>query len=161
MPHPRTCTCEQCGAEGPLLDFGFTLPDCVWALPPNERSPRNSKDFAELGNRRFVRGLLPIPIEGGEEFRYGVWLEVETEVFDVIVVSWNDEVEYPKLAFVATIANAVPPWRGKTLGTEVQVGVRDQNSRPFVTAAHQAWLQEVLDRGWSAADYEAAIESFG
>lgn len=144
-----------------MLDFGFTLPDCVWALPPDERSPRNSKDFAELGKRRFVRGLLPIQIVGGEEFRFGVWLEVEPDVFDVIVASWNDEVAYPQLTFVATIANAVPPWRGKTVGAEVHVGVRDQKSRPFVVSSHVEWLQDVLERGWTEAQYDAAVESFG
>ena len=107
-----------------------------------------------------MRGLLPIRIEDGEEFRYGVWLEVEPAVFDEIVASWNDTVRYPQLRFVGTIANAVPPWREAILGVEIHAGVRDQNSRPFVIAAHAAWLQQLLERGWTDAEYEAAIASF-
>jgi hypothetical protein len=157
--HPRTCTCERCGAEGPLLDFGFQAPDCVWALPPAQRSPRNNKNFAELDDRRFVRGLLPIRLTSGEEFRVGVWLEVGRDIFDDIFESWDDTVRYPQLKFVATIANAAPPWREKILGVEVHVGVRDQNSRPYVFASHTAWLQQVLERGWTDAEYEAVIAS--
>lgn len=161
MPsHPETCTCATCGAKTALLDFGFQAPDCVWAQPVNERSRRNNVDFAELSERRFVRGLLPVRLEDGEEFRYGIWLEVEEPIFDEVMSSWDDSERYPKLRFVATIANAVPPWGAKALGVEVDVGVRDQRSRPFVIGTRSPWLQSVLEHGWTMADYEAAVASF-
>jgi hypothetical protein len=116
-------------------------------------------NFAELDDRRFVRGLLPIRLTSGEEFRVGVWLEVGRDIFDDIFESWDDTVRYPQLKFVATIANAAPPWREKILGVEVHVGVRDQNSRPYVFASHTAWLHQVLERGWTDAEYEAVIAS--
>ena len=158
--HPKTCTCATCGAPTALLDYGYQAPDCVWAQPKAERSPRNNSDFAEFGERRFVRGLLPVKLEDGEEFRYGVWLEVDRETFDEVVKDWNDVDRYPKLRFVAKIANAAPPWRDKILDVAVDVGVREQNSRPFVLAARAAWLQKVLEDGWTMADYRAAIASF-
>lgn len=147
MPaHPKTCTCGACGASTAILDFGYHLPDCIWEQPVSERSPKNSSDFAELGKRRFVRGLLPVKLENGEEFQYGVWLEVDGETFDEIKASWNDGTRYPALKFVAKIANAAPPWRAKLLGVEVEVGVREQNARPFVNVAHEAWLQTIIER---------------
>ena len=160
--HPKTCKCGACGAEVErLLDFGYQLPDCVWDLPEHERSPRNSTDFAELGERRFVRGLLPIKLEDGAEFRYGVWLEVEPDTFGKIVSVWNDKRRYPRLRFRAKIANAAPPFGKKLLGRVVRACVRDQGSRPFVTSAKKAWLQTLLERGWTLAEYRAALATFG
>jgi hypothetical protein len=157
VAHPKTCTCARCGETSAILDFGYQLPDCVWEQPTAQRSARNSSDFAELGKRRFVRGLLPVKLEDGEEFRYGVWLEVERKTFDEAKASWNDEKRYPSLRFVATVANAAPPWGAKLLGVEVDVGIREQKARPFVIGARAPWLQEVLDRGWTAAEYEAVV----
>ena len=107
--HTRTCACAKCGQATQLLDSAFR-PDCGWAQPEGERSRRNNEDFAELDERRFVRGLLPIRLEDREEFRFGIWLEVTADVFDDVLVSWNDDVRYPRWQFVATIANAIPPW---------------------------------------------------
>jgi hypothetical protein len=106
-----------------------------------------------------VRGLAPVKLESGEEFQYGVWLEVDGEMFDEIKASWNDDVRYPKLRFAAKIANAAPPWGTKLLGANVDVGVRDQKARPFVVAAGEEWLEKVIERGWSAAEYEAVVAS--
>lgn len=123
----------------------------------DERSSLNRPNFTELGERRFVRGLMPVKLEDGEEFRYGVWLEVDRGTFDNARASWNGE-RYLGLRFVATIANAAPPWGSRLLGVQVDVGVREQTALPFVIAAREPWLQAVLDRGWTAAEYEAVVE---
>lgn len=126
-----------------------------------ERSPRNTRDFAELGERRFVRGLLPVKLASGDEFRYGIWLEVDCATFDDARQIWNDEVRYSQLRFAAAIANAAPPWREKIVGAAVEVGIRDHKSRPFVIGAREPWLRELLERGWTMAEYEAALATFG
>jgi hypothetical protein len=158
--HPETCECAMCGAATPLLDFGYQAPDCVWAQLPRERSPENTGDFAQFAERRFVRGLLPIKLEDGEEFRFGIWLEVDLATFAVVRASWTDPPRYLRLRFSASVANAVPPWHHRILGCEVEVGTRDATSRPFVIGARDAWLRRVLDAGWTSSDYEAAVASF-
>lgn len=158
--HPGSCRCATCGAPAPLLNYGYQAPDCVWAQPATERSPRNNVDFTEFGDRRFVRGLLPVRLATGEEFRFGVWLEVDATTFTEIVSTWHDEARYPHLRFSATIANAVTPWHSLILGAPVDAGVRHQDARPFVTAARMPWLQGVLERGWTTAEYEAVVASF-
>lgn len=157
--HSETCICATCGAASAFLDFGYQLPDCIWNQPESERSTRNTRDFASLGDRCFIRGLLPVPLESGEEFRYGIWLEVPRATFDEARQSWDDENRYLKLRFVGKIANAVSPWWDKILGIAVDIGGRDQGSRPFVVAAHEPWLQQIIERGWTAAEYHAAIAS--
>ena len=158
--HAKTCTCGTCGAPTDLLDVAFQAPDCIWAQPAAERSPLNNADFAELGSRRFVRCLLPVRLEDGREFHYGIWLEIDHQTFKEVLLSWADEERYPKLRFVAKVANAARPWGEKLLGVEVDVGVRDQRSRPFVIAARARWLQEVLGRGWTAAEYGAVVDRY-
>lgn len=159
--HPENCTCEVCRPPVPFLDYGFQMPDCVWAQPADQRSRRNTPDFAEFGERRFIRGLLPVRLEDGREFRYGVWLEIDEPTFHEVNRSWSDPERYPRLRFAATVANAAPPWRDQLLGARVDVGVRDQDSRPFVVGSAESWLQDVFDHGWTMADYRAAVDAFG
>ena len=157
--HPKTCICARCGAAASVLDWAYQAPDCVWAQPAAERSALNNEDFAELGERLFVRGLLPVRLEDGEEFRYGIWLEVDLETFKKVLQSWNDRKRYARLRFAARIANAVPPWHDKILGVEVDVGVRDPTSRPFIVTARVRWLQAVIEHGWTTAEHKAVVES--
>ena len=143
-----------------MLDFGYQLPDCIWDAPEVERSRDNTSDFASHGERRFVRGLLPIPLENGTEFHYGVWLEVDQATFLDVRNCWNDEERYLKLRFKARVANAAPPWRTNLLGLGVEAGVREVKSRPFVMAAEAAWLQKLMADGWTPDDYREAVASF-
>ena len=158
--HPRACACSECGEEAPLLDFAYQLPDCIWAQPPKERS-RSNTDFAEMGARRFIRGLLPVKLEDGEEFRYGVWLEVDAATYKHARKVWNDEARYMGLRFNGTVANAAPPWGEKLLGVEVEVAPREATGRPFVTATKVPWLNEVLRSGWTDDEYAALAEQLG
>lgn len=155
MDHDAGCTCGTCGAAiaGLPLDFAYSLPDCVFEQPPSARSPRCNADFAELGDRKFVRALLPVPVEGGEEFRYGVWLEVDQDTFSRVVHAWNDPATYPSLAFGGVVANAIEPYGAKTVGLKVGAATRSQNARPFVIRADVEWLGGLLTDGWSRSEY--------
>lgn len=155
MSHGSGCTCSTCGAAIPglPLDFAYSLPDCVFALPPEERSSRCSADFAELGERRFVRGLLPVPVGGGEEFRYGIWLEVDEGTFQRVRRAWNDPVTYRTLTFTSRLANAVEPFGLATLGVEVEVATRGENARPFVVGSRAEWLERLVTEGWTRQEY--------
>src|SRR5262249_19022669 len=109
-PHPQDCRCGVCGATmaGPLRDYAHRWPDRVFALSSAERASRTwcssdeNPDFVALdGASFFVRGLLPVPLEENDEFRYGVWLEVSQEDFEHILQAWNDEAAYATLHFQA------------------------------------------------------------
>src|SRR5215510_15097389 len=126
--------CAACDEPVSGRDFGCALPDDVFEQPIAERSHRNSSDFAELGERRFVRCVMPIRVGTADEFRYGVWLEVQLATFDHIIDVWNDAPRYRELSFDGTIANAVPPWNEKILGCRVTAGTRSANDRPIVVA---------------------------
>jgi hypothetical protein len=125
----------------------------VFAIPAEQRSRRCNEDFAELGDRKFVRGLLPVRIEGGEEFRYGVWLEVDPETFEQVIRVWNDPAAYRSLAFGGRIANALPPFGSCALGAHVDLATRDEKSRPFVVNSREPWLEDLLARGWTHREH--------
>jgi hypothetical protein len=48
------------------------MPDCVFAQPKAEGSPRNQQNFAECDGRLFVRAQFPVRISDGTELRLGV-----------------------------------------------------------------------------------------
>jgi hypothetical protein len=159
-----------CGAAIPGLpqDFAYQWPDRVFALPPEERAERtwrsgeNNPDFVVLdGAAFFCRALLPIPIGEGEEFRYGVWLEVSQADFERILEAWHDEEAYRTLRFRAALANALAPWGDRTLGAAVDVATRDAGARPWVTGADDAWLAALLHAGWDRPAYERFARSLG
>lgn len=155
MTHEPGCKCALCGAvvHDPPLDYAYRLPDCVFALPAEHRSSRCNEDFAELGDRRFVRGLLPVPVEDTEEFRYGLWLEVDAATFERVIRAWNDPVAYRALTFSGRIANALPPFGVRSLDVLVDLATRDEKSRPFVVRAQEPWLEELLERGWTQREH--------
>lgn len=157
MAHGASCTCSWCGAPlaDPPLDYAYRLPDCVFALPAEQRSPRCNEDFAELDERRFVRSLFPVPLEGGAEFRYGVWIEVTPDEFDRVVGAWNDSVKYRGLEFRGQVANAFPPLGDRVLGVTVALATRDERSRPFVVHADDEEVASLLRRGWTRAEHVA------
>ena len=167
-PHPSGCTCAFCGETilGAIQDYAYTWPDRVFALPPDERASRTwrsseaNPDFVVLDSTAFfVRGLLPIPLGAGEEFRYGVWLEVSQTDFQRILEAWNDDEAYTKLRFRAALANGIAPWGEPALGAAVDVGTRDAGTRPCVTRADDAWLAELLRSGWDRSTYESVARS--
>jgi hypothetical protein len=127
----------------------------VFALPKEQRSPRCNKDFTELDERRFVRSLFPVPIQGGEEFRFGIWVEVALDTFEHVIRVWNDPVAYRTLAFDGRVSNAFVPLEECTLGATVSLATRDATSRPFVVRAADPRLASLLERGWTREQFLA------
>ena len=138
------------GGAAPL-GYEFALPDCIAARPASERSSRNTEELAEHDGRCFVRGVLPIEVDNGDQFRYGIWLQIDPVTYKRLRM-----VQGMASRFTASIANAAPPWQQKVLGAGVDVTVGDRDRRPSIVGAHAPWLQTVLQRGWTVAEYQAA-----
>ncbi len=124
MTHEAGCKCAICGAAIPDPPL-----DYAYKLP------------------------LPVPIEGGEEFRYGVWVEVDRDTFERVVRVWNDAAAYRTLTFSGRIANAFPPFGQRTVDVLVDLATRDEKSRPFVIHSREPWLVGLLARGWTHREH--------
>ena len=122
--------------EFPLtLDWGFELPDEVWALSEEEQAEqvRYNDDLCQWGDRFFIRCILPVPLKGADDyFGWGAWAEVETEVFERYLELYEEdgreEPPHP-----AKLANRLVPYPGTTLGTRVLIQFQTPDDRPTLT----------------------------
>ena len=118
-------------------------------------------DFIEFDKSRwFVRALFPIPVDGGPEFKFGVWLELpsKAEFFHLMEV-WNDAVAYEKLSFECKLANTLE--RDDAIGSYVHgTGGPDVNQKPRVVGSESSVLHRLLTEGWTKAEHERVIGRF-
>ncbi len=130
----QSFVCATCGQthEGLPLDYAFRLPDEVHALHYIDRY-RRSRSNADLctmdESRYFFRGVIPVPFkDSGEEFCWGVWVEVSRENHELYASGFHDDLsEVPR--FIGHLANDIPGYDG-TIGLVVEVQLMSGNDRP-------------------------------
>jgi hypothetical protein len=135
-----------CGAfhEETLRDIRLGLPDAVFELDEaaRERRVTMSDDFCVLADspdtlRFFVRGLLHLPIRvngegvGPEDFRYGVWVEVDGEGYRRLGDGWHDEHGHETAPVFGRLANELGPYPG-TEGLAAALQLREVRILPAV-----------------------------
>lgn len=131
----QSFVCSTCGDthEGLPTDFGWRLPDEVWAIPEAERATRAKfdSDRCQLGDRFFIRCILALSFtEQPGYYAWGVWVEVrDSDFWRYIELYDKDGRAEP--AIPGSIANAIPGHRS-TLGLPVQVQMQGEKSRPSV-----------------------------
>jgi hypothetical protein len=129
--------CAHCGRElgTHTLDFGFSLPDVVWALKKEERELRatSNSDLCGLDNQRFfVRAIAFIPITGTKKrFGWGLWAEVDAAAFDRYVELYDADARgEPPVA--GQIANSIAGYPSLE-GHPVDVVFGTASERPTLT----------------------------
>ncbi len=127
--------CETCGEihSGLPHDYGFQLPDEVHDLDYVDRylRARSNVDLCTLDDSRyFFRGIISIPlIESDDQFRWGVWIEVDRKCHDIYVRGFEEDIsQHPRL--LGRIANDMPAC-GETVDIEVEIQFNSQGDRPF------------------------------
>jgi len=116
-------------------DWGFGLPDEVWAIPEDERDAqaRYNDDLCQWGDRNFIHCILPVPLKGIDDyFGWGVWVEVEAEVFERYLDLYDADgsAEPPQ---PGKLANRLAPYPGTSLGTRVLIQFQDPDERPMLS----------------------------
>ena len=116
----------------------MSLPDPILRIDEWERDERAwvgeaAAVLRDDGRERFfVRALLELPIEGEEGyFRYGSWIEVSPEDFEVLDELWPDEDAWRSRPFSGTLANELPPY-AFTEGLPAQLRLREVRVLPHV-----------------------------
>lgn len=125
----------------------FKLPTAIYDLPEEDQASRCdiSPDFCAIdGDRRFLRGLLPLPVTGRSvPYRIGIWAEIDASSFKRILELWDDphQAEAPPLA--GALANPVPLCPS-TIGLEVEIRLTGPTTRPefFVKEANHQLAQD-------------------
>lgn len=127
--------CETCGEthSGLPRDYGFRLPDDVHALNYLDRylRSRSNADLCTLDDSRyFFRGVISIPLlESEDQFRWGVWVEVDQKCHDIYLNGFNEDLSQ-RARVHGRIANDIPAYEG-SLGIEVEIQFKGAGDRPF------------------------------
>lgn len=155
--------CPTCGKDvsGLEREITFGLPDELFAIPEGDRPGRVSSDgknFAHLdGERFFLRVLLPVQLDIGHEYRFGVWLEVAEGDLKRIWQIWNTP-QYREAAVEGVLANAVPPWGDRLVGAACHAAPRNQNDVFYIDASTSPGLAKVLSTPWPVHECEEVIQ---
>ncbi len=105
--------CGTCGQEHPLSEsqVGFDKPEAYLSIPEQERLARASwtSDWCILdGRRRFLRGVLEIPVlDGGIPFGWGVWAEVDPDSSAAWARECSRKKHGDRAAFPAVLDSAI------------------------------------------------------
>ncbi len=163
LTSPRQCRC--CGATfAQLLSLSCDRPDiCSEDMEVEDnsavlatRGDILTEDFCRLGDLRFVRAVLAIPLNGtrGEEFILGTWASLSRDDFDAYLDLFEMR-ETDKLGDrPAWLANAIPPDMPLPAGCmlEMRPGgqypelkVTEQNHPLYPLQKDGAELEELLE----------------
>lgn len=127
--------CSKCGKVHSLSEseLTFSLPDDVFALSEKEREARGkvSEDVVILDEERiFVRGLLPLKVEGrAHVYNLGVWAAVPFSTFKRIYEFWDEAEQFKEPRMPGQLANKLP-FHSDTVGLALQVQLMGKKSRP-------------------------------
>ncbi len=131
--------CKCCGQSfAGIYDLACNAPD-VWNGPP-EQHPNHTltedadvltEDFCVMGDYRFVRCILPIPIQGTEQvFSFGVWGTLSVDNFNAFCARFDDGTQGELETMFSWLSNAVPT--GAPLPTPAIISPRNDRQRPYL-----------------------------
>lgn len=149
-------TCAMCGQATAAhnRDVRFRLPDPVLESPEQHRTgdswlsdpDPNKATLMQIPNiSPFVRALLPIKLEGGYEFRFGVWIAIHPDDLQHACRVWNAP-EYCDLKLTGYLANRIEPWG--LFAVPVNLAVLNQDQTPYCVSSSDEQLNEVLTKEW-------------
>ncbi|MBB96263.1 MAG: hypothetical protein CML68_16930 [Rhodobacteraceae bacterium] len=148
----RACPC--CGRQfNGVFDIGFDHPD-AWShgpLPEGEAElavgeDKLGTDLCRIGDDRFIRCLLSLPIQGSDEvFHFGIWALVPAPAFYSYLDACFGEGTFDGCE--ALTANALPSFdEGAALAATLVPGPDGQRPRLLVSDGP---LSEAQDKGIS------------
>jgi hypothetical protein len=157
-------SCAICGGRhaGLSKDWGYGLPDEVWALPEEERDSqaRFNDDLCQWGDRFFIRCILPMPLKGTDDyFGWGAWAEVDAEVFERYLELYDEDGREEPPA-PGKLANKLEAYTNTSLGTRVLIQFQDPGERPTLTLPEgdKSRLAQEQREGVDAARHHEILE---
>ena len=127
--------CSHCGEDlaEHATDIAIGLPDPIFDLSSSERESRcfTSEDLCSLdGERFFIRGVVPIPLDEapGHHFGLGLWAEVPRRHFERYVELYDEDASAEPI-FQGILANRIPGY--DALGHDVDVRLGGTEVRPL------------------------------
>jgi hypothetical protein len=134
--------CATCGKAHARADteIFFKRPDPFLEVPEAERGARTKvdDDLCMIDETRFfVRTILPIPVtDGGKDYCWGVWAEVEEPGFRRVLELWSAPEQLNEPVIEARLANEMP-YYGGTYGLRVSLRLTGPTTRPSISLVDQ------------------------
>ena len=166
MNWPEGYTCKACGEchAGVPFSFAADFPDAYANLSNEDRDAR-----ATIGSDQcildaqwfFLRGMIEIPIMGGDEpFLWGVWASIREEVFDEISDSWEEpgrEAKYgPYKGRLANLLSIYP----ETLNLKLKIIVQPVGVRPLFLLEDNEHVLAVQQKSGISKQQAVELASF-
>ena len=136
--------CPCCGEEqtGLMTDFAFRVPENWLAIGWLQKliSSKNS-DFCKIRSfsrpiERYIRCLLPVPIQDHEEtFHFGVWMSISEDSWGVYRNGFRTE-QYTERGCFGYLMHNLPDFKN-SMAMHCDIEFFNHGSRPLV------WLHEV------------------
>lgn len=130
--------CSCCGELVALSDmeYSFTFPDAYLALDNAARCAPDTfcdANFCTIGGGPlFVRGVIPLPVEGGDDYCIGAWVELAEHDWRLARMMWDEPGNDRVPEFAGTLANHIPRvYEFSTLGLELRVQLHDDTRPTF------------------------------
>lgn len=156
--------CPHCGEshEGFPTDYGYSLPDEVWALPPKEResSAWHTPDLHQMGERFFIRCILRVPLSNPSDyFAWGLWAEVTQAVFEHYVSVYDQDSDAESPAHIANQLPGYPP----LLNHPVSIQFGSATERPTLWFPPDSHHQLAVEQrqGLTPVRYHELLEAIG
>ena len=143
--------CRICNAihdEIPM-DIAYARPEHYFEIPQAERDQRawfnddRNADVCVIDQRVFlVRCVLPVPVEGGREFRHGVWVLVDESAYRKYATFEGDGSNEP--AMHGHLSSEIPGY-SSTFMLPVTIQLGPETQRPCVRlepGAHQLTIDQ-------------------
>ena len=136
MDYAWTCAC--CGKQFTTLPLDYAFPAPVhWSQLSEEERTRSflSSDICRIGEDRFIRGCIEIPVQGSSErFVWGVWVSFSEASLARAEQLWDaEEIDPDEPARFGWLSNELQPVYGRsTLNMKTSVRFRGGNLRPLI-----------------------------
>jgi hypothetical protein len=129
-------TCRCCGKQFNTMPLDYACPvPGPWsdASDAERAAGRIDSDLCRLGEHRFIRGCLEIPIIGTEEnLVFGVWTSLSQASFQRVVETWTDAAG-EGLSYFGWFCNELPAaLYPPTHGLKCRVHLRGVTARPRI-----------------------------
>ncbi len=163
-PPPPEWVCPQCGGThvGLPTDYGWRLPDDVWALGEEARQAHLdwATDVCHHEGRWFLRGVLYVPFTFSDgRWGWGCWAEVqESTVHALWALEDRDGSHLPPEP--GTLACEIPCYPD-SMGLPVRVQFGPGHLRPFFYCAEDQTHPLATDQrhGIDEAKYHAIVDT--
>jgi hypothetical protein len=147
----ETWKCSTCGEfhQELLMDIAFQKPQQYLEIPCEERVDRvwidaeTNADLCVIDNSSYlIRAFLPLNIESGNIFRFGVWVKIDrVDFLEYYETKWNLEITP---VYQGVISSKIPGY-SQTEELTVDVQVQGYNDRPTLilhSSNHQLSLEQ-------------------